>query len=119
MNTMKMTTKEFVGAELEQAYAKVFGGRVIGGFNDHGLDVTTNDTTIPKVQVKSSIPIACKFLAKSEELGQFIPICIGEPGTREEILATLKQFGGWVENGLPGRQQALREICKIRSLCGA
>lgn len=114
-----MTTKEFVGAELEHAYAKVLGGRVIGGFNDGGLDVTTCDNTVPSVQVKSSIPIACKFLAESTKRRQFIPICIGEPGTREAVLDSLRKFGAWIENGIPGRDRALAEIGKIRMLCRA
>lgn len=113
-----MTTREFVGAELERAYAKVFGGQVIGGFNDRGLDVTTGDHTIPVVQVKSSIPMACRFLAVSEQRRRFTPVCIGEPGSREHILVSLKQFGGWIECGLPGRDRALAEIRRIRTLCG-
>jgi len=112
-----MTTKEFVGAELEHAYAKVLGGRVIGGFNDGGLDVTTCDSSIPTVQVKSSIPMACKFLAVSEKRRQFIPICIGEPGQRDDVLTSLRKFGAWIENGIPGRDRALQEISRIRGLC--
>ena len=114
-----MTTREFVGAELEHAYANVLGGRVIGGFNDGGLDVTTGDTVVPAVQVKSSIPIACKFLAESVKRRQFIPICIGEPGTRDDILTSLRKFGAWIENGIPGRDRALVEIGKIRMQCNA
>ena len=114
-----MTTKEYVGAELELAYAKVLGGRVIGGFNDLGLDVTTCDNTIPAVQVKSSISIACKFLAESVRRHQFIPICIGEPGTREAVLDSLRKFGVWIQNGIPGRDRALAEIGKIRMQCRA
>ena len=114
-----MTTREFVGAELEHAYAKVLGGRVIGGFNDGGLDVTTCDSAVPAVQIKSSIPIACKFLAESKRRRQFIPICIGEPGTREAVLDSLRKFGAWIENGTPGRDLALAEIGKIRMQCRA
>ena len=114
-----MTTKEFVGAELEHAYAKVLGGRVIGGFNDGGLDVTTGDSAVPAIQVKSSIPIACKFLAESKKRRQFIPICIGEPGSRDDIITSLRKFGAWIENGIPGRDRALVEIGKIRMQCRA
>ncbi len=114
-----MTTREFVGAELECAYAKVLGGSVIGGFNDGGLDVTTGDVSIPTVQVKSSILMACKFLAVSERRHQFIPICIGEPGQRDDVLTSLRKFGAWIENGIPGRDRALEEISRIRELCAA
>ncbi len=109
-----MTTKQFVGVELELAYAKVLGGQVIGGLNDGGLDVVTGDNTIPTVQVKSSLPMACKFLAESERRRRFIPICIGEPGTKEAVLDSLRKFGAWIENGIPGRDRALVEISRIR-----
>lgn len=114
-----MTTREYVGRELELAYAKVLGGQVIGGFNDRGLDVTTGDTVVPEVQVKSSLRSACKFLAESTKRRQFIPICIGDPGTREAVLDSLRKFGAWIQNGIPGRDQALEEIGKIRMQCRA
>lgn len=117
---VRMTTVEFSGAELEHAYANVLGGRVIGGFNDCGLDVAINDKQIPAVQVKPSIVEACKFLAVTEKRRcRFIPICIGLPGTREAVLDSLRKFGAWIEDGIPGRDRALTEISRIRQVCMA
>jgi threonine dehydrogenase-like Zn-dependent dehydrogenase len=114
-----MTTREFVGLELEMAYARVLGGRVVGGFDDRGLDVTTCDNSIPAVQVKSSIPLACKFLDESVRRHQFIPVCVGEPGTREAVLDSLRKFGAWIQFGIPGRDRALAEIAKVRMQCAS
>jgi hypothetical protein len=113
-----MTTKEFVGAELEQAYAEVFGGKVVGGFSDGGLDVVTNDKEIPTVQVKASVPFALAFLKESLRRRRFIPICIGEPSGKEEMLHTLKQFGGFVGRDIPRRGKVLEGIARVRELIG-
>ncbi|PJE73825.1 MAG: hypothetical protein COV01_03890 [Candidatus Taylorbacteria bacterium CG10_big_fil_rev_8_21_14_0_10_41_48] len=112
-----MTSREFVGAELEHAYAEVFGGKVNGWFNDHGHDIILEDDEIPSVQVKSSVPFAFKFLKESLRRHRFIPICVGEPGDKEEMLTSLKQFGGFVGHNIPGRQEILRGIERVRNIC--
>ncbi len=112
-----MTSKEFIGAELERAYAEVLGGRVAGGFNDQGMDIVLNDESVPVIQVKSSVPYAMKFLTESVRRHQFIPICVGEPGRKDEVLATLKKFGGWVGYDIPRRGQILEGIRKVKTLC--
>lgn len=111
-----MTTKTFVGAELEQAYAKVFGGTVNGGFKDCGKDIVLNGTIA--VQVKSSIPFALEFLNESLRRHRFMPICVGEPGEKEEMFSALAQFGGWVGHDIPERQKVLEGIQRVRELCG-
>jgi len=113
-----MTSREFVGAELEKAYAEVFGGKVNGGFNDHGRDIILEDDEVSSVQVKSSVPFALKFLQESLRRQRFIPICVGEPGDKEEMLASLKQFGGFVGRDIPKRQEILRGIERVRNICG-
>ena len=113
-----MTSKEFIGAELERAYAEAFGGKVNGGFNDCGKDVVICDVTVTVVQVRSSFPFALEFMKESLRRHQFIPICVGEPGGREEMLKTLGQFGGWVGHNIPERQKILTGIQRVRELCG-
>ncbi len=114
-----MTTKEFVGAELEQAYAEVFGGKVVGGFSDGGLDVVTNDREVPAVQVKASVPFALAFLKESLRRRRFIPVCVGEPGGKEEMFHSLRASGGWVGHDIPRRGEILSGIARVRELIGA
>lgn len=124
MNTMKnakvmTTSKEFVGAELEIAYAKLVDGCVNGGFSDGGKDVVANDPSIPAFQVKSSVRGAVEFLARSVRFKRYIPICIGEPPkTRNELINSLLARGCWVGNEIPGREAALKGIEQARRLCG-
>lgn len=114
-----MTTKEYRGAELEQAYAEVFGGEVMGGFSDGGCDVATGDNSVPFVQVKSTVPFALAFLKVSIQRRRFIPLCVGEPSGKEEILDSLKQFGGYVGRDIPKRGEILEGIARVRELIGA
>lgn len=109
-----MTTASFVGDEFETAYAKAFGGTVNGGFNDHGKDVV-----IPGfggVQVKASVTGAKEFLKVSLQRKQFIPLCVGEPGAKEEMIASLKEFGAWIGNDISGRKELLVGIAQVRSM---
>lgn len=108
---------EYQGDDVEKAYAEIFGQGTNGGFNDHGLDVPTGDTEIPFIQVKSSVDGAKSFLAKSIKMHQFIPIALGDPGAREEMLDSLKRFGGWVGPDIPGREKILKGIAGVRELC--
>src|SRR5690348_6379070 len=109
-----MTTKEFVGAELEQAYAKVMGWRIVGGLNDGGKDLATGIPVMPFVQAKSSIPLTMDFLRKSAKRRRFIPICLGDPGKPDEVLTSLKQFGAWIGYEIPGRERFSKEIQALR-----
>jgi hypothetical protein len=111
-----MVGKIYLGAELEKSYAKILGGTVSGGFNDCGKDVVVHGTIA--VQVRSSVPFALKFLQESLRRRRFIPICVGEPGKKEEMLSTLAQFGGWVGYDIPRRQEVLEGIQRVRELCG-
>ncbi len=112
-----MTTAEFRGRELEEAYARVFKGRVIGGFNDRGLDVLTNDGEIPVVQCKGCMAFAKQFLAESFRRKRFIPLCIGAPGAREEILASLRKFGAWIGRDIDRRHDDLANFSRMREIC--
>lgn len=112
-----MTSKEFIGAELEQWYAEILDGKVVGGFNDNGIDVIIDDKDIPAVQVKSSVRIAAKFLAEAERRRKFIPLCIGEPGTRDEILTSLKKFGVWVGYNISCRERTLKVAYGVKLHC--
>ena len=109
---------EFVGNELEAAYAEVFRGHIVGGFHDGGVDITTSDEDVPTVQVKSSWGFARKFLQVSVQRRRFIPICVGEPADRQTVIDSLKQFGGFIGDDIPGDHGALLEgIAQVRSLC--
>ena len=69
---------------------------------------------------------ALKFLARSLQFaqqgngqeGKFIPVCIGEPGTLPEIVASIKQYGGWVAKDIPKRDDMLAKIAKAREVIG-
>lgn len=113
---MNMVSKEFHGAELEEAYAKVIGGRVSGGFNDGGKDIVPDDSSVPRFQVKSSVHFAVKFLAESVRRLRFIPMCIGEPGARDEVVGSLRENGAWVGRNIPKRDEILQGIAKARAL---
>lgn len=117
MNAMKKSmgvTSDFVGTELEQAYAKVMGWRITGGVGDGGKDLATDTPAIPHVQAKSSVQGAMDFLKESARRRQFIPICIGDPGKPEEVVTWLKRFGTWVGYEIPGREQLSREVHQFR-----
>ncbi|OHA16784.1 MAG: hypothetical protein A3C79_00435 [Candidatus Taylorbacteria bacterium RIFCSPHIGHO2_02_FULL_45_28] len=106
------TTTKFVGDDYEAAYAKVLGGTVNGGLGDGGRDVIVPE--IGGVQVKASSAGAKEFLAVSLKRKQFIPLCVGEPSTKEEVLDSLKKFGAWVGKEIPNRAKLLAGISQIR-----
>jgi len=127
MNAMKMTTKEFVGAELEKAWADFSGGVVIGGLGDRGRDVATKNSDIPTFQVKGHPALAEKFLLVSMKKREFIPIVVGEPPrytkeTREsewtKVRNIIRQFGGYVALDIPRRESFMGGIRRVRTLCG-
>lgn len=105
---------QFYGDDVEQAYAKLFGTKITGGIGDGGLDVPTGDPEIPYVQVKSSFVGARDFFKESLRRKDFIPVVIGEPGTKEEVMQSLKEFGGWVGKDEGGREKFLKNILGVR-----
>lgn len=109
----------FLGAELERAYAEILGGRVNGGFSDGGKDIVFADDEIPALQVKLSVPLALRFLKESLRRHAFIPLCVGEPGSRHEILSSIRAYGGWVGYDIPNRGEVLDGISRVKALCGA
>lgn len=118
MNTYSQAfIAQLQGDDLEDAYAKEFGGAVIGGIGDGGLDVKTNDNRVPHVQIKSSLKGLQDFLAQALKFKKFIPVCLGEPGNREEMCKHLLEFGVWVGSDIPGRQRILTAVSQIRQLC--
>jgi hypothetical protein len=114
MKTTIRTSADFIGDEFESAYACAFGGTVNGGFNDHGKDVM-----IPGfggVQVKASVTGAKEFLKVSLQRKQFIPLCVGEPGAKAEMLQSLKEFGAWFGMEIPQRAQLLSGVAQVRAM---
>lgn len=108
---------DFLGNDVEEAYAQIFGaGKPEGGVGDAGKDVATGEREIPYVQIKSSWDRARVFLAKSLERKKFIPLCVGEPGSKEEMLASIREFGAWLAKDIPNRDALLPKIKEIRDI---
>jgi hypothetical protein len=74
------------------------------------------------VQVKSSVTGMMSFLAVAikfrEQRRKFIPLCVGEPGAKEEMVGDLKRYGAWIGKEIPGRNELLPRVAQVRSLCG-
>ncbi len=120
---MNSYSKAFIsrmtGDDLEDSYAKRFRGAVIGGIRDGGLDVLTGDNRVPYVQVKSSVLGLKEFLAKSLQFKRFIPVCVGEPGEKEEMVKNLIENGVWVGSDIPERNKLIHAVSQVRYLCAA
>lgn len=108
------TPAALIGRDTEYAYVRLFNGKDIDGLKDGGKDVITNNPKFPFIQVKSSWPEALRFLSKSVEFKKFIPICIGEPGTLEEVTASIIKYGGWIAKDEFDREKKLINISKVR-----
>ena len=108
------TSAQFTGDELEYAVAKVLGGTVKGGFGDGGRDVIVPE--IGGVQVKNSSVGAMAFLKTSLQKHEFIPMVVGEPGTKHEMLDSLKRFGAWAGNDVPNRVAFLSGVLQVRNM---
>jgi|GEM_PF-1253016 len=117
MSNFRGESADFVGQELEEAYAAAFAGEIKGGHHDHGRDLKIDDQEVPFVQVKSSLEGAKQFFRESLRREEFIPICIGEPGTKEEMITTIKRFGAWVGREIPGREAIMVKVAQVRELC--
>ncbi|MBI2096118.1 MAG: hypothetical protein HYT43_00570 [Candidatus Taylorbacteria bacterium] len=105
------------GRNLEEAYAELFGGTRLGGVKDGGLDVATGDSRVPYIQVKSSAGGLKDFLAESLRRRKFIPVCVGEPGAREEMLKALLEYGAWIGRDLANRSKVFEAVSQVRMLC--
>lgn len=122
-NSENLQEKRFVHAEarmMEEDLAKMLNAEVSGGFNDGGRDIV-NIPGLPEikgVQLKSSWHNAQKFLAKSLELKEFIPIIVGDPGmaNKDEIIASIKKYGGWVSPDIGNRTKKMENIAKLRDV---
>jgi hypothetical protein len=118
---------KYMGTDMEEAWASIFNTEVRGGFGDGGLDVATGDPDIPFVQVKSSWRGAQGFLAEAlrrkmnnPRFSTFIPICVGEPPKGEQaknmVMESIREFGAWLEEGMPSREEKLNNIAKFRQM---
>ena len=108
---------QMYGDDVELAYGSVLAefGTVKGGIGDQGKDFRSIDQKLlPSFQIKSSWEGAKYFLAESVRRHNFIPVAIGEPGTAEEIIESIKEFGGWVGKDEPLRGNYLKNIKKVR-----
>ncbi|MBU6370997.1 MAG: hypothetical protein KGH93_00825 [Patescibacteria group bacterium] len=92
-------TAEFRGQNLEEAYARILGGKIVGGFGDKGKDIVFEDEPgIGVIQVKSSGQGAMKFLAECVDHKDFIPVVIGDPGQhpKDEIFQSIRNYGVFI-----------------------
>lgn len=108
---------ESKGANLEQVYATLLGGKIVGGIGDGGLDIVLeDDPNVPILQVKSSQEAAKAFLSESLRRMEFIPIVVGDPGrfTKKEILKSLSENGAWVGFDEIDREKFIISVRKIR-----
>jgi hypothetical protein len=118
MNTLVTAfIAQMQGDDLEGAYAQRFGGVITGGIGDCGKDVLTGDKRVPYVQVKSSVKGLQTFLADSLRFHRFIPVCIGEPGAKEEMIESLLKHGIWVGNDIPDRKRVTDAVRQVKYLC--
>ena len=106
----------FLGDDVEQAYAELFGAKRVGGVEDNGKDIQTGIEDIPHVQIKSSWDYARKFLTESMRRREFIPLCVGEPGSRDEVVESIREFGAWLAKDIPNRNDLLENIRQVRTL---
>jgi len=118
------TTKVFVGAELEKAWADFCHGVMIGGLNDGGYDIATRDVELPKFQVKGHPVMARKHLALSLKFQKFIPLTVGEPPrytseTREREWTKVRDIillnGGYVAADVPQRELLVEGVRRVRA----
>jgi hypothetical protein len=105
------------GDDAELAYANAFGGKVIGGLNDGGHDVRINHPVVSYVQVKSSVSGVLGFFKESLHRHKFIPVCLGEPGSSNEMLECLEKFGAWIGKEIPNREKLLQGASQVRTIC--
>ena len=116
-NVFSGESVESKGANLEQVYATLLGGKIIGGIGDGGLDVLLEDNPdVPILQVKSSQEAAKVFLKESLRKMEFIPIVVGDPGrfTKEEILESLSKNGAWAGFDEIDREKFIDNVKKTR-----
>lgn len=109
-----MSTEEFIGEDFERAYAKVFNAAITGGLRDGGRDLR-----IPGfgyVQIKASVRGGLKSLAKALEQHNFIPLCIGDPGPKEDMLSCLRVYGAWVGLEIADRMKVMEGVLAVRNL---
>jgi hypothetical protein len=105
------------GDDAESAYARALRGTVVGGVNDGGHDIKVAHPAIRSVQVKSSVAGAMSFFKESLRRRRFIPVCLGEPGSFDEMVTSIMQFGAWVGKDVPGREKILQGAAQVRSHC--
>jgi hypothetical protein len=108
------TLTDWIGLSLELIYGKILGGDVQGGYTDGGKDIVLPTGEV--FQVKSSMRGGREFLKKSIQFGKFIPLLIGEPGEKEEILESVEQYGCWVGKDEPGRMEFMEGVRQVRTL---
>lgn len=110
----RLDLSRFVGEQTELAYAQVLGGTVNGGLRDGGKDVIVPG--IGGIQVKSSPGEAMKSLKASLQFRRFVPLCVGEPGTKEQVIESIKKFGAWFGLDIPNRAQLLAGVAQVRTM---
>jgi predicted methyltransferase len=105
------------GTNLERVYAELLGGKIVGGFDDGGLDIVLEDNPkVSIVQIKSSQAGAKDFLRESLKRMEFVPIIVGDPGKykKEEIIKSLSENGAWAGFDEEDREKFIASVKQIR-----
>ena len=105
------------GKDLKEAYCKVMG---IPNSNEPTLPIPGNPAL--RFHVRSSHTTVRKSLLKSIELAKqranfsFIPLVVGEPGDKEEMILALRRDGVWVGEDIPNRNKVRAEVLLVIGL---
>lgn len=77
----------------------------------------TGEIDPPVVNIADSVPATLFYIRQSLSRRTFCAVCLGEPGVKEEMLASLREFGAWVGKDVPNRQKLLSQIKQVREAC--
>ena len=105
-------------AALEAWYAEVLGGCRTGGYNDGGKDVKYPDGVERNLQVKPNEKWGVDHYRKALGLQVHpVPLAVGHPGTRPEMLSWLRKYEVWVGYNIPKRMWWLNRFLEAKTAC--
>jgi len=103
---------KFDHSELMAAYARVFR---TGTTSKNKL--MTGNLAAPLALVAESMEVAKYYLCESLKRRQFTPVCLGNPGTEEEMISWLQCFGAWIGRDIPKREKIVEQFALVKAGC--